>query len=97
MQSVKPKQKAILLSECLELYTSNEQLGQDDTWYCPRCKEHKQATKKLDLWRLPKLLIIHLKRFSYTRWYRDKIETFVDFPVRCAAASAAMLILYWSF
>ena len=35
--------------------------------YCPSCKKHQQATKKFDLWKLPKILIIHLKRFSYNR------------------------------
>jgi hypothetical protein len=34
-----------------------------------------QADKKLDLWRLPEVLVVHLKRFSYTRWNRDKLDT----------------------
>jgi ubiquitin carboxyl-terminal hydrolase 4/11/15 len=36
--------------------------------------------KKLDLWRLPEVLVIHLKRFSYTQFTRNKLETLVDFP-----------------
>jgi hypothetical protein len=36
--------------------------------------------KKLDLWRLPEVLVIHLKRFSYTQFIRNKLEPFVDFP-----------------
>jgi hypothetical protein len=36
--------------------------------------------KKLDLWRLPEVLVIHLKRFSYTQFTRNKLEPFVDFP-----------------
>lgn len=35
----------------------------------------------MQLWRLPKVLIVQLKRFQYTRYYRDKIETLVDFPL----------------
>lgn len=35
--------------------------------YCPSCKKHQQATKKFDLWSLPKILVVHLKRFSYNR------------------------------
>ena len=35
-----------------------------DSWYCPQCKEHVRATKKLDLWKLPNVLIVHLKRFA---------------------------------
>lgn len=45
------------------------------------CKKHCQASKKLDLWRLPEILIIHLKRFSYNRFLKNKLETYVDFPV----------------
>lgn len=49
--------------------------------YCPRCKERRQASKKLDLWRLPEVLVIHLKRFSYSRSLKHKLETFVNFPI----------------
>lgn len=49
--------------------------------YCPGCKTHRQASKKLDLWRLPEILVIHLKRFSYSRFMKNKLETYVDFPV----------------
>uniref|UniRef100_A0A4W5KG35 Ubiquitin carboxyl-terminal hydrolase n=1 Tax=Hucho hucho TaxID=62062 RepID=A0A4W5KG35_9TELE len=50
-------------------------------WYCPNCKEHQQATKKLDLWSLPPVLVVHLKRFSYSRYMRDKLDSLVDFPL----------------
>lgn len=50
--------------------------------YCPECKKHQPATKKFDLWNLPEILIVHLKRFSYSRFYRDKIDAIVEFPVR---------------
>lgn len=69
------------LDECLDLFVTNEKLGSDDAWYCPKCKEFQQATKKFDLWSVPKVLIIHLKRFHYSRYRRDKIETLVEFPV----------------
>lgn len=49
--------------------------------YCPGCKKHRQASKKLDLWRLPEILVIHLKRFSYSRFLKNKLETYVDFPI----------------
>lgn len=49
--------------------------------YCPGCKLHRQASKKLDLWRLPEILVIHLKRFSYSHFMKNKLETFVDFPI----------------
>ncbi|KAK0424337.1 hypothetical protein QR680_008618 [Steinernema hermaphroditum] len=70
------------ISECLDLFTTEEQLGKDDLWYCPHCKKHRKASKKLDLWRLPDILMVHLKRFQHTRWSRNKITTHVKFPVR---------------
>ena len=50
--------------------------------YCPRCKEHQQASKKFDLWQLPQYLVIHLKRFQYTRYWRDKIDSLVEYPIQ---------------
>jgi ubiquitin C-terminal hydrolase len=50
--------------------------------YCPTCKKHQQATKKFDLWSLPRILIIHLKRFVYNRYHRDKVDRMVQYPVR---------------
>lgn len=49
--------------------------------FCPSCKTPRQASKKLDLWRLPEILVIHLKRFSYDHYFKNKLETLVDFPL----------------
>ena len=73
--------KGITLQDCLEEFTKEEKLGEDDLWYCPRCKKHQQATKRFDLWKLPEILVVHLKRFSNSRMLRDKIDAFVDFPI----------------
>jgi hypothetical protein len=70
------------LDTCMELFTQAEKLGPDDLWHCPGCKEFRQATKKFDLWRLPPVLVVHLKRFSFkNKYWRDKLDTFVDFPL----------------
>ncbi|XP_010520472.1 PREDICTED: ubiquitin carboxyl-terminal hydrolase 8-like [Tarenaya hassleriana] len=77
----KKPQESVSLYNCLEAFLTEEPLGPDDMWYCPGCKEHRQAVKKLDLWRLPEILVIHLKRFSYSRFMKNKLDTYVDFPV----------------
>ncbi|KAE8190623.1 hypothetical protein A4X06_0g7186 [Tilletia controversa] len=69
------------IDNCLDEFTKEEQLGEDDPWYCPRCKEFRQATKKFDLWEVPDILVVHLKRFSGGRSARDKLEDFVSFPL----------------
>uniref|UniRef100_A0A8D3D1F8 Ubiquitin carboxyl-terminal hydrolase n=1 Tax=Scophthalmus maximus TaxID=52904 RepID=A0A8D3D1F8_SCOMX len=76
------KKATVALTECIELFTTMETLGEHDPWYCPTCKKHQQATKKFDLWSLPRILVVHLKRFSYNRCWRDKLDTVVDFPIR---------------
>ncbi|XP_020626847.1 ubiquitin carboxyl-terminal hydrolase 4-like [Orbicella faveolata] len=80
----KPAQKksGIGLNDCIDLFLSKEKLGENDPWYCPSCKKHQQATKKFDLWSLPRILVVHLKRFSYNSFWRDKLDTLVNFPLR---------------
>ncbi|PON42083.1 Ubiquitinyl hydrolase [Parasponia andersonii] len=74
-------QDSVSLYKCLEAYLKEEPLGPANMWYCPSCQKHQQASKKLDLWTLPDILVIHLKRFSYTRFLNTKLETYVDFPI----------------
>ncbi|KAF8082389.1 hypothetical protein N665_0829s0006 [Sinapis alba] len=78
---VKKTKKEISLFSCLEAFIAEEPLGPEDMWYCPACKEHRQAKKKLDLWKLPEILVVHLKRFTYSRFLKNKIDTLVNFPV----------------
>lgn len=60
--------------------------------YCPQCKNHKQATKKFDLWRLPEVLVVHLKRFSDSRWHRRKLDTLVEFPIEYVSFLSLLLV-----
>jgi ubiquitin carboxyl-terminal hydrolase 4/11 len=76
----KRRKRGVTLDECLDEFERDEVLSEEDMWYCPRCKEHRRASKKLDLWRTPDILVIHLKRFSSSGFRRDKLETLVDFP-----------------
>ncbi|KAJ9137299.1 Ubiquitin specific peptidase 11 [Pleurostoma richardsiae] len=73
--------KGITLDDCLDEFEKEEILSEQDMWYCPRCKDHRRASKKFDLWKTPDILIVHLKRFSASGWRREKIDTLVDYPV----------------
>ncbi|XP_034690367.1 ubiquitin carboxyl-terminal hydrolase 5 [Vitis riparia] len=77
----KARTEPLSLYTCLEAFLREEPLVPEDMWFCPQCKEQRQASKKLDLWRLPEVLVIHLKRFSYSRSMKHKLETFVNFPI----------------
>jgi hypothetical protein len=67
------------LRDCVRAFVTQEQLGKSNAWYCAACKAHVLASKKLDLWRCPEVLIVHLKRFSGNR---QKIGRLVDFPLQ---------------
>ena len=69
------------LVECIKYFCEEEQLKVGNEWYCNKCKEHLLAKKKLDLYYLPKLLIINFKRFvkEYSRW--EKNDEDIDFPI----------------
>lgn len=70
------------LEDCFTLYTKDEKLGSEDAWLCPRCKKRQQGTiKRLSLWTLPEVLVVHLKRFRQTPAGRTKLHTLVDFPL----------------
>nr|POE75288.1 ubiquitin carboxyl-terminal hydrolase 5 [Quercus suber] len=62
----KARTEPLSLYTCLEAFLREEPLVPEDMWFCPQCEERRQASKKLDLWRLPEVLVIHLKRFSYS-------------------------------
>lgn len=47
---------------------------------CSSCKDHVRASKQLNLWQMPSVLIVHLKRFRAGR-LTDKLDAFVDCPV----------------
>jgi ubiquitin carboxyl-terminal hydrolase 4/11/15 len=79
--SLTTKEERVDIADCIKAFTHEEILSDQDPWYCSECKEFRQAKKKFDLWKLPNILIVHLKRFSYTRMWRDKISTLVDFPI----------------
>lgn len=71
----------ITVEKLLDEFVKEEKLSADNTWYCPSCKKHQEAFKKFDLWKMPDVLVIHLKRFSNERAFRDKIDTPIEYPL----------------
>jgi ubiquitin carboxyl-terminal hydrolase 4/11 len=75
------RKNGISIDDCLDEFEKQEILSEQDMWFCPRCKEHRRASKKFDLWKTPDILVVHLKRFSSSGWRREKLDILVDFPV----------------
>ncbi|ETO16306.1 hypothetical protein RFI_21048 [Reticulomyxa filosa] len=79
------KKSHINVYDCLKLFTAPEVL--ETPWKCKACDKNREASKQLHLWRLPEILIIHLKRFvggvmGFLGGYGRKIQGLVDFPIR---------------
>ena len=71
------------IQDCLRVYLEEEQLKGVNQWYCGKCKQHCDATKKTDLWILPPILIVHLKRFSCNDYGQlaSKNKRPIEFPL----------------
>ncbi|CAG0918046.1 unnamed protein product [Notodromas monacha] len=72
----------ISLDRCLEAFTKEEELGENEKYFCTFCKVHQLAKIKLEIWRLPPVLIIHLKRFQFVGNQWMKSHKLVRFPFR---------------
>lgn len=72
---------AVPLASCLDAFTKEETLSDDNVWFCPKCKASRRAVSKIEPWKLPDILVIHMKRFLASSQWREKINTRVDFPL----------------
>lgn len=69
--------------KAMRLFQREEKLEPGEEWFCPECKQHREATKQISVWRLPPYLVIHLKRFSFKNLlWREKLDFFVEYPVK---------------
>ena len=68
------------LSNCFNYFSSTETLDERNQWFCPKCRQFVCAQKKLDIWKVPPILIIQLKRFYGSGYAARKIDSLIDFP-----------------
>lgn len=61
-------------------YCSPETLVGAEAVTCAKCKSSQPTRKDLHIYRLPHILVVHIKRFSYSMFRRDKLTTSVRFP-----------------
>ncbi|XP_032294938.1 ubiquitin carboxyl-terminal hydrolase Usp2 isoform X3 [Drosophila virilis] len=73
-----PSSSRCKLEACLDLFIREEVLDGDEMPTCSKCKTRRKCTKSFTIQRFPKYLVIHLKRFSETRW--SKLSNIVEFP-----------------
>nr|XP_048723230.1 ubiquitin carboxyl-terminal hydrolase 3 isoform X5 [Caretta caretta] len=70
------------LRDCLRSFTDLEELDETELYMCHKCKKKQKSTKKFWIQKLPKVLCLHLKRFHWTEYLRNKVDTYVEFPLR---------------
>ncbi|XP_040181458.1 ubiquitin carboxyl-terminal hydrolase 2 isoform X2 [Rana temporaria] len=72
----------VSLMDCIRLFTKEDVLDGDEKPTCCRCKVRRKCIKKFTIQKFPKILVLHLKRFSEGRIRSSKLSTFVNFPLR---------------
>jgi ubiquitin carboxyl-terminal hydrolase 8 len=77
----KKRTDSVSLYQCLDYFVQEEVLEGDNAWHCPQCKTLCRASKALTLSKLPDILLIHLKRFSFDGPFKNKLENIVDSPM----------------
>ncbi|XP_040394729.1 ubiquitin carboxyl-terminal hydrolase 21 isoform X6 [Cygnus olor] len=72
----------VSLHDCFSLFTKEEELDSENAPVCDKCRQRTRSTKKLTIQRFPRVLVLHLNRFSTTRYSIKKCSVFVDFPLQ---------------
>ncbi|KAI5954277.1 DOA4 [Candida jiufengensis] len=76
-----PNKEKVNLQNCIDEFLTTELLDDNNKWFCPECKTHRKSTKKIEITRLPQVLIINFKRFKIQLNSIKKLETYVTYPV----------------
>uniref|UniRef100_A0A8C1ZXB0 Ubiquitin carboxyl-terminal hydrolase n=1 Tax=Cyprinus carpio TaxID=7962 RepID=A0A8C1ZXB0_CYPCA len=69
------------LNDCLQSFTDLEELDETELYMCHKCKTRQKSTKKFWIQKLPKVLCLHLKRFHWTAFLRNKIDTYLLYMI----------------
>jgi len=75
-------QKTIFtLNDCFDTLIKTEILDDENKWTCTICNNNVSANKQTLLWKIPKILIIHIKRFiNIKNVGLIKLNNLIDFP-----------------
>ncbi|CAG9332096.1 unnamed protein product [Blepharisma stoltei] len=73
------------IDQCLEKFTQTETLEAK----CEKCS-HDKKQSQIEIWRVPDILIVHLKRFSFDGNGFKKLSNLVTFPLTYLDLSSIM-------
>ena len=74
----KMENESISLLDCFNLFTTDEEMDDDNKYKHPKTEEYINVKRQFLFWSLPKVLIVCLKRFNNSR---RKITGQIDIPV----------------
>lgn len=74
-------QEPLNIYDLLRHFRDPETLCSQNTWFCNKCKKNQMATKQMEIFCAPKVLIVHLKRFKTLKNLKTKINLKVVFPL----------------
>jgi ubiquitin C-terminal hydrolase len=67
------------LYDCFHHFQRLEILDNNNKWKCDKCNEKVNGEMRTEIWRLPNILIIQLKRFQQSHHYHIKNDRLIDF------------------
>lgn len=73
--------KELSVRDCLQLFEEVEDLDESESIYCRNCKTHRPCSKKMNIYKLPEHLAMHLKRFKRHGYSMQKNGSLVHFPL----------------
>ena len=79
------------INQCLDLFTMKTE-AEDFT--CESCRRTSRSTVHTQIWRLPPLLVLHLKRFSSSSGFTRKIDTEIAYPAMLMMATVSSSASY---
>ncbi|KAI1722851.1 ubiquitin carboxyl-terminal hydrolase domain-containing protein [Ditylenchus destructor] len=74
-------QRYVTLNECLQRHFADVLLDGQSCWNCPQCKAPRVAGRSTKIWMLPRILVVHMKRFSLEGGDYVKNEIDVSFDI----------------
>uniref|UniRef100_A0A183EFW4 ubiquitinyl hydrolase 1 n=1 Tax=Gongylonema pulchrum TaxID=637853 RepID=A0A183EFW4_9BILA len=92
-----PDRYSSTVEECIRNYFRDEELDGSCKWRCSSCETLQTATRRTFLWKLPQILVIHLKRFSFVEDKCQKNDSHVKFStIPLQLQNAQLMDAYYS-
>ena len=70
----------VTFDQCLNKFFELERLPETELLSCDNCRKRRKVSKQTEIYSLPKILVIHLKRFVFSERFMDfdKIDDIVE-------------------